>query len=200
MRRPPLPKFKQTTKKDLNLMKSSRLILLVLAVLMYRPNSFGQVTYDHDVDHGTLTLLSNDGFWRRWATEFPIVGGWMSPSTATGAGNGPYGSIWARIQGDGWSGNYGVYDTPISIDQYNNPASIRRTWDWGIYYVYGENKVLEYGAFDYQYPPGTVAYSISYSAGVIPEPSSVGLVISALGGLLAFRRMSGRIVSHGQHA
>ena len=180
-------------------MKSSRLILFVLAVLMYRPNSFGQVTYDHDVYQGALTLLTNDGVWRRYATEFPIVGGWMSAGSPTNTGNGPNGSIWVHLQANDWWGDNGVYDTPISLEQYNDPALIQRTWDWGIYYVYGENKVLEYGAFDYQYPPGTVAYSISYSAGVIPEPSPMLLVISALGGLLGFRRMSGRVFSHGQN-
>jgi hypothetical protein len=183
--------LKQTIKKDLEAMKSSRTIIFVLAVLVCRASSFGQLAYDHDVDHGTLTLLTNDGFWRWYATEFPIVGGWMSPATPTDTGNGPDGSIWVHQQGNGWHSDWGVYDTPITIAQYNDPNLIDRTWSWGIYYVYGENKILEYGAFDYQYPSGTVTYSISYSAGEVPEPSSTVLFILGLAAFLGFRRMLG---------
>jgi hypothetical protein len=168
-------------------MKLSQTILLVFALMPFCPRTSGQITYDHNVDHGSLTLLSNDGTWRRYATEFPVVGGWLASGSPTDTGNGPLGSIWVFQDGNGWGVSWGAYDAPISPLQYDNPSLIHRTWDWGIYYVYGENKVLEYGAFDYQYPPGTVSYTISYSAGVVPEPS-----VFALAGLgaaaLAMRR------------
>ena len=149
----------------------------------------GQVIYDHDVDHGSLTPIYDDGTWRRFSTEFPIVGGWMSPSSPADTGNGPQGSIWVHQQGDGGLRiDWGVYDTPITIEQYNDPNLIHRTWSWGIYYVYGENDIMEYGAFDGPYQ-GTVAYSISYSAGaVVPEPACILLFILGLAGigLMAF--------------
>jgi hypothetical protein len=150
-----------------------------MAVLLARSDSFGAdiVPYDHDVYRGSLTLLSDDGFWSRWETEFPIVGGWMSPGSPIGTGNGPDGSIWVHVAQLGVNyGGYGVYDTPISLDQFANPSGIDTSWGWGIYYVYGQNKILEYGIFSDQ-SPYPYDYTISYSAGVIPEPSTTCLML-----------------------
>ena len=140
---------------------------------------FGQDWFN--VDHGSLTLVSNDGTWRRFATEFPIVGGWMSPGSPEDAGNGPSGAIWVHRYHDLYTAeSWGAYQTPITLEQYDDPSTINRTWSWGIYWVDGENKILEYGAFDYPYPEGFWDYSISYSAAVVPEPSASWLIVLGL--------------------
>ncbi len=136
------------------------------------------------MDHGSLTLVSNDGVWRRFATEFPIVGGWMFTGSPQDAGNGPNGAIWVHRYHDIHTAeSWGAYQTPITLEQYNHPDTINRTWSWGIYWVYGENKVLEYGAFDYPYPEGFWDYSISYSAAIVPEPAAYWLIaVGLIGG------------------
>jgi hypothetical protein len=58
----------------------------------------------------------------------------MSPGSPEEAGNGPNGAIWAHRYHDmNTAENWGVYQTPITLDQYNNPNTITRTWSWGIY-------------------------------------------------------------------
>jgi len=164
---------------------SSRAVIAVM--FAYTSIGLGQGSFD--VDHGSLTLISNDGVWRRFATEFPIAGGWMSPNSPTGTSNGPNGDIWVfRYHDTHASEGYGVYHTPITLDQYNDPSTINRTWSWGMYWVDGENKLLEYGAFDVPYPEGFWDYSISYSATVVPEPSACWLLVPGLVGAFWCRR------------
>jgi hypothetical protein len=159
-------------------MKASSKAMIAL-MFAFASLGFGQGWFN--VDHGSLTLVSNDGVWRKFATEFPIVGGWMSPGSPVDAGNGPNGAIWVHRYHDMHTAeSWGVYQTPISMEQYDDPYTITRTWSWGIYWVYGENKILEYGAFDYPYPEGFWDYSISYSAAVVPEPSVFQLVVLGL--------------------
>ncbi len=173
-------------------MKTSPALLVALAAFAIAPDCVGQLAYDHDVYRGSLTPISDDGFWRKYATEFPVIGGWMELNSTNNAGNGPEGSIWVHQEGDGWAHNWGAYDTPITVEQFDDPSLITRTWSWGIYYVYGQNKILEYGAFGYPYPPGAVSYTISYSAGVVPEPPSSLLVALGLVGLFGFARIRGK--------
>lgn len=142
-----------------------------LFALMFAFTSKGWAQGTFNVDHGELTLISDEGMWRRFATDYPIAGGWMSSGTPVNAGNGPNGAIWVHRYHDvQTSESWGVHQTPITMEQYNDPSTIEHTWSWGIYWVNGENKVLEYGAFDQPYPEGFWDYSISYSAAIVPEP------------------------------
>ena len=112
-------------------MKASTKAMIAL-MFAFTSLGFGQEWFN--VDHGSLTLASDDGVWRKFATEFPIVGGWMSPGRPEDAGNGPNGAIWVHRYHDMYTAeSWGVYQTPITMEQYNNPNTITRTWSWGIY-------------------------------------------------------------------
>ena len=111
----------------------------------------------------------------------------MSSGSPTGTGNGPHGSIWVHEFELGQEvGNLGVYDTPITSEQYDNPSLIQRTWPWGIYFVRGENKILEYGIFNFE-SPYPHSFQVSYTAEVVPEPSVTSFLILGLG-IVGLRR------------
>jgi hypothetical protein len=171
-----------------------------MVVLMFAFASLGFGQQLLNVDHGDLTLVSNDGTWRKFTTDFPIIGGWMSSGSPVDTGNGPNGSIWVHRYHDIHTAeDWGVYQAPITLQQYNNPYTIPRTFSWGIYWVNGENKILEYGAFSSPYPAGFWDYSISYSAMVVPEPSALQLIVLALvcGWILKLPTFSGRAKGRG---
>jgi hypothetical protein len=175
-------------------MKSSSTIGLASVVLLLQFQTFGAdvVPYDHDVDHGRITLLNENGFWSEWATEFPIVGGWMSSGEPVGTGNGPHGSIWFHVIEQGAEvGELGVWDTPITTEQFDSHSGLDIRIGWGIWYVYGENRVLGYDVINHL-DPYPLTYALSYSAGVIPEPSPTRLLLSALVLLLMFRATVGQ--------
>jgi hypothetical protein len=175
-------------------MKSSLIIGLSSALLLLPLQTFGAdiVPYDHDVNHGSIALLNENGSWSEWTTQFPIVGGWMSSGEPVGTGNGPNGSLWFHVIEQGSEvGALGVWDGPITSQQFENHSGLDISIGWGLWYVYGENEVLGYSVINHL-DPYPLTYALSYSAGVVPEPPSAWLLVSGLVPLLLVRANAAR--------
>ena len=179
-----------------------RSLCVASAVLVQVSETTAGVLYDHDVDRGNLTLTSQDGPWNTWETDYPIVGGWMSPSGPVSTGNGPNGSLWCfTVQGGREWGANGVWDTPITLDQVYNHTGLDTRNGWGIWWVYGENVVLGYNMANQPAPPDLPrTFLLSYSAGVIPEPSSARLFLASLLALGMFGMICSRRRANPAHA
>ncbi len=120
---------------------------------------------DSDVDHGDIKVVSDDGYWRKFETDYNISGGWMVLGVKEVPG------IWIHRGGE----NFGVYDEPVTIEECENPEKIHTTYRWGVYYVEDSNILCEFGVFD----DGIYPDSISYTRVLIPVDGSQSFNITA---------------------